>query len=161
MTNKDEFLIQILLKELELCQRNRDHYDTLEWQIGSLFIGFSLAAFWFAMQSHSFIDVSALAFFSIATLLTWTFALHHRGAFYSKVSLETARKLEAKILELAKVHITSELLLHTKIDAEDRKPMKKKGWHLKARTGIWLFNGILIVAWCLIIITRLPISPFN
>jgi len=111
---------EILLKEYELCQKNRDHYDTIGQAMLSFFVGLALAALWLSMQLQLPYDkplyVWLLAFFSLGISLIWVlFTL--RFGFYTRTSLQRCREIEETLsglgLELGKQ-------LHTKIHDEDK-----------------------------------------
>ncbi len=56
--------IDVLLAEYQASYMNRDHYDSLRWTIGALFIGASLATFGISFLVQGFVEVFLTILFS-------------------------------------------------------------------------------------------------
>ena len=72
--------VDVLLQEYQACHRNRNHYDSIRWSIGSIFIAISSAVFGISLTAEV-IDtlnlVITMAFFSLALILAWYFFVQH------------------------------------------------------------------------------------
>jgi len=122
--------VRILLKEYELCHKNRDHYDRIGWQIGSIFIALSLAALWAATEKPQYIP--PLMFFSIASIVSWVlYSLRVR--VFILTSLDRCEKIEK---EFGKWELELGCQLHSWIRKRDRK----------------ILTGLRCMIWCICVI---------
>lgn len=67
--------IDALLSEYEACHRNRNHYDSLRWTVGSILLVASLtllgASFTKEVAASSPVEMWFIALFSLAVLIGW------------------------------------------------------------------------------------------
>ena len=110
--------INILLAEYQACHMNRDHYDSLRWTIGSIFIGTMFALYGISFLEpliSSLKNVLAISAFSLMIFTIWIFYHRYVGKFVN-FSIERAKKIEEKL-----VFSGYEIGLHTDITAGTKK----------------------------------------
>jgi len=131
--------VQALLSEYHACHLNRNHFDTLRWTIGSIFIAASLA-----LLSISFLqdvkdspqgEVEWLALFSLLLMVVW-FVYHRYTNRFVVLSLQRMWNIEESLRNLD-VGLDTEL--HTFIKKKTRKGL--------GRLTTWLFFMTIFGAW--------------
>jgi len=138
-------LVEALLAEYHACHMNRDHYDSVRWTIGSIFIAASLTLFGISFVEpvvRSPRTVAVMGIFSLFLFGVWCAYNSHVNP-YVKTSLRRLVEIESELksLGLASPHGESIPRLHTLIQA--RAP---------AGRGVWIVRALaamLIVAWVL------------
>lgn len=126
--------LQILLAEYQACNMNRDHYDSVRWLIGSVFIGASLTAFGLSSTYAEGPLVLIIALFS-QSLVAIFIGYNDIVQAYIDLSLERCREIE---IELRKFKAP---VLHSRIDKRTRKR--------RGRLLTKLLVGITTSAWIL------------
>lgn len=74
LTDREKKKIDALLVEYQACHRNRNHYDSVRWTIGSIFIATSLALFGISFLKEvreRFIEVILITTFSLLLMIIW------------------------------------------------------------------------------------------
>ena len=127
--------VNILLNEYQACHRNRNHYDSVRWTIGSIFIGASLALFGLSLTMH--IVVVLLAFvFSIGLVIIWYLYSSHVNPYIMRAMVRM-HEIEKKLRDL-----NFEIKLHKSI--LDPQPKEKI-----TIPGFWKYCRPLLPSSCL------------
>ena len=85
---KEKKKIDVLLAEYQACHRNRDHYDSVRWTIGSIFIATSLTLFGISFLKEvrgNLMEVIFIAVFSVLLMLE-KFSMLTNRAFTSELA---------------------------------------------------------------------------
>jgi len=96
MTDKEKKHVDVLLHEYRACHMNRDHYESVKWMIGSIFIAaiFTLLGLSFVEKiRYSPIEVAFLVTLSFLLMIIWLFVNEH-VRWYVKASLERSYEIE-------------------------------------------------------------------
>ena len=110
----EKMQINILLNEYQACHRNRNHYDSVRWTIGSLFIGASLTLFGISIVKEvETFGVIIACFFSLGLIMIWYLYSQHVNP-YILASIIRARDIEKEFNEQ-----TYKIELHTLIKSLD------------------------------------------
>jgi len=145
---KKKMRFQALLKEWGLCQDNLQRHNSWAWQTGAIFIALSLAALWASTQIDDAAPKSyliVLAILSLSTILIWFFFVFRRARFYLEITRQRTTEIERELHNILGLD-KDDLLLHTRIDQED------KSYKTRAKHGLYLFIGIIVFAWIWILI---------
>jgi len=130
--------VDVLLAQYQACNATRDHYDSVRWIMGSIFIGASLAALSMSFTDHiTAVQVLFIAIFSIALLVIWIKYDDHVQPWID-TSLELAKKTENDLSDLG-----LNLRLHHLIRNEDEKQHKtRKGRNIRRYLVL-----VVVIAW--------------
>jgi hypothetical protein len=138
--------LDILLSAYQMCNANRDHYDSERWIIGSVFLGASVAAFGISyLNSNSLLDVVAIALFS--QLLFSIFVLYDQLVQpYVDISLARSREIEKTLdAEFGKgpgLH----LLIHERTENRRLKGKYLVRTLIVITTGVWVLR-LAVESW--------------
>ena len=91
--------IEVWLVEYKACQQNRDHYDSVRWTMGSIFIATSLTLFGVSFISEikkEFWEVCVIASFSLLLTMIW-YAYNQHIDPYTLESIKRMHKIEQKL----------------------------------------------------------------
>jgi hypothetical protein len=131
--------IDILLNEYQSCHRNRNHYDSVRWTIGSIFIVASLTLFGLSLDKPIVIVILAY-YFSWSLIMIWYFYSQHVNPYIMR-SMIRMHEIEKKLRDW-----DFEINLHKSILA----PEPKEGFTVKGTyhslsililvTIMWFFN---------------------
>lgn len=142
--NDPKLLVEALLAEYQACHMNRDHYDSVRWTIGSIFIAASLTLFGISFLEpivHNRPAVVVMAAFSLFLFAVW-YAYNQHVNPYVKTSLRRLREIESELKNMGLVSQGVSIpRLHTLI----RKAAPEG-------RGIWIVRALaamLILAWVL------------
>jgi hypothetical protein len=120
--------IEVLLAEYQASYMNRDHYDSVRWLIGSIFIAAS-----FTLLGASFLDpvardiraVGFLGIISIVLMLLWVL-YDHRVSPWIRIALRRCAEIEDELRKLG-----FEIGLHSSIREYDKSHHRKSaGWYV-------------------------------
>ncbi|MCK5626840.1 hypothetical protein KAI23_02605 [Candidatus Bathyarchaeota archaeon] len=126
----------VLLAQYQACNTTRDHYDTIRWLIGSIFIGASLTIFGISFTTPLGIyEILLIAGFSITLMVIWIFYDNHVQSWI-KTSYNLAHEIEEELGYLG-------LELHHRIRAKDDE-LCKTGKGKRIRN--YLFY-LVVIAW--------------
>ena len=121
-----------LLEEYQACIQNRNHYDTIIWIIGSIFLAASLTLFGLSFDKDGlFWDVLLMAFFSSALMVIWFLYVSHVTP-YVMMSLVRLHEIELKLYRL-KLDIRLNYEIHMSTNA------RIKGFQIFAGISLLLF----------------------
>jgi len=82
MVNEEEKIqIDIYLNEYQACHRNRNHYDSVRWSIGSIFIAASFTVFGFSLGQNDISVAFSLILLSLFSFFTWYVYFQHVNPF--------------------------------------------------------------------------------
>jgi hypothetical protein len=143
-----EGLLEVYLKEWELCQANLKRHNDWVWQVGSIFIALSVGAMWATTQveiEQNAIAVWVLAFSSMVTMFLWGI-IYWRARFYLHWTHERLDQIENRLTEATNLKYEScKKLLHTLIKDADR--VRADRWS-KAPRVRWVppFFIVMVVA---------------
>lgn len=119
-TDYEKTQISILLGEYQACHRTRNHYDSVRWTIGTIFIGTSLGLF--GLSASSNIDIVLLSgAFSIGLMFIWYLYAQHVNPYVME-SLVRFHEIE---IELEKMNFKIEQ--HRSIYNTNKIVQKPKG----------------------------------
>ena len=125
------------------------HYDTIDWVVGSIFIPISISLFGLSFTDVALkhVPTSIIALFvgSTAIFLLWL-ALDQRFGYFCKIAYKRLQALEREY----------GMDLHLMIDREDHQQSCRKA--KRASFWIWVFFGLLLIAWALRILSMVYIS---
>lgn len=131
--------IDILLNEYQTCHRNRNHYDSVRWTIGSIFIVASLTLFGLSLEKN--VETVILAYcFSWSLILIWYFYSQHVNPYIMR-SMIRMHAIEKKLRDWK-----FEIELHKSIlDPEPKEGFTVKGTYhslaiLILVTIMWFLN---------------------
>ncbi|NIO37996.1 hypothetical protein GTO27_09880 [Candidatus Bathyarchaeota archaeon] len=132
--------IDVLLAEYQACHRNRNHYDSVRWTIGSIFMATSLALFGisFVEEQLGILEVLLIAVFSFFLIFVW-YAYSQHVNLYVLESLLRFHKIERRLCDMG-----FDISLHKSI--HDRTQQQQQ------RRGIWstfLLFVVVLTAWFL------------
>ena len=96
--DKDRNKINVLLEEYQACHRNRNHYDSLRWTIGSIFIATSLALFGLSF-GRRFEEIFVIAIFSYFLILIWYLYSQHVNP-YVMSSIKRFHEIELELWKM-------------------------------------------------------------
>ena len=119
--------VDVLLAEYRACYKNRDHYESIKWTIGPIFIAASFTLFGISFVEQvkdSLIEVGMLAAFPVALFLIW-YGYSNYVRLYLRESFERMWQIEEELQELG----FKAPKLHTSIRA--KRPLEE----LKANGG--------------------------
>lgn len=146
--------VDVLLAEYRACYKNRDHYESVKWTIGAIFIAASLTLFGISFIKEvkgNLLEVGSLAFFSIALSVIWYCYNRYVGLYISE-SFERMWKIEEELQEIG----FKAPKLHTSI--EDKRPSE-------GAKGRWGRRSIILtvsVAWTIrILLLLVQLAKFD
>lgn len=116
----EKLQIDIFLNEYQACHQTRNHYDSVRWTIGSIFIGASLALFGLSLDKP-LVAVLLAFFFSFFLIIVWYLYAHHVNP-YVMASIIRSHEIE-KALRNMKFRIE----LHNSIHRTDDEILNLKG----------------------------------
>jgi len=125
--------IDILLNEYQACHRNRNHYDSVRWSIGSIFIAASFTVYGFSLGQQDKSVALALVLLSMFPFFIWYFYYQHVNSTVM-ASIVRMQKIETELRNMD-YHIN----LHNSIRSIQRRPR-----------GIWITYSLLwfmSIAW--------------
>lgn len=102
LRDEEKKRIDILVGEYQACHSNRNHYDSVRWTIGAIFIAASLTLFGISFVEEvrsNFIHVNLIGFFSLAWMLVWYVLFVHVNP-YIMVSIIRCHKIELELYEM-------------------------------------------------------------
>jgi hypothetical protein len=76
MIDREKLQIEILLQEYASSHDTRNHYDNVQWIIGSIFIGASLTLFGLSLNT-GLVEVILSFLFSLSSILIWFLYTSH------------------------------------------------------------------------------------
>ena len=96
----DKTNVEVLLTEYRACHMNRDHYESVKWMIGSIFIAasFTLLGISFVREVRN-VEVALLASFSLVSIFIWTCYSEH-VRWFIKRSLDRIEEIEKELQSL-------------------------------------------------------------
>lgn len=94
----EDKVIDVLLHFYHESSEFSRHFHKLEWEIGSIFIGFSLALFGIAISIEKYFIPLALA--SMGIICLWAVFVWYRLTMYDTVHVEILKKIETRLQEL-------------------------------------------------------------
>ncbi len=147
VNNNEDRRIKVLLNEYHACHLNRNHYDSVRWTIGSIFIGSSLALFGISFLipvTNSSKAIVSITLFSSALYVIWFF-YHSHVEPYIKFSIKRSQHIEERIQEICGNDF---LRLHTEI--RENTPPEGRG---KSILGILTIITIIVWFYRIIILT--------
>jgi len=80
LDQEKEKKVDVLLEEYQACHRNRNHYDSVRWTIGSIFIAISSAIFGVSLTKDVMDEpniIMLLAVFSLVLIFVWYLFVQH------------------------------------------------------------------------------------
>jgi len=80
---KDPLMIQVLIEEYKMTQEMLEHYDKLNWQIGSILIGSNLIALGSISKFHNNQLVLAIALAGSFSIFSWMLWYFRHAAIYN------------------------------------------------------------------------------
>jgi len=163
--------LDILLVEYQCAHMNRDHYDSVRWTIGSIFIIASLTAFGASLvESVTQTQVLLLCFASGFLYGVWLLYNWHIEP-YVKMSLARLQGIER---ELIKTFNCVSLLSNDELELFERHRSKPQKYRLinsiprlhaiiqevappgRGRRNLVIFTGALIIAWSVRMLLLFP-----
>lgn len=145
--NHDQNQVEIWLAEYQACQETRNHYDSVRWIIGSIFIGASLTLFGISFGT-SFIEVVVSAIFSILLVIIWYLYAHHVNP-YIMVSIIRCHAIEEELRQ--KTYNVEQHKQIRKID-DDKEIVNTKGTSIT-----YVLFALIMGMWFL----RIAVSMYN
>ena len=143
--------IDVLLKEYEIAQDNRNHYENGRWLLGTIFIAASLTLFGVSFlkdvtRDTTGLPVIVMTIFSTALLLIWK--VHwDRVQPYVYASFHRLHEIEKELQYLGFKDIPR---LHTEIARETRRTCREgKGqwvtwWMLTTILCVWFLRFLMM-----------------
>lgn len=143
--------INVWLNEYQACHRNRNHYDSVRWTIGSIFIGASLTLFGFSLGvgKNHLKEVLLASFFSFFLVIIWYLYSQHVNS-YVMTSILRLHEIEKDLR-----NIGYKITLHKSIRKMDKEILYIKGIRI---TFSLLF---LVITMWVIRITFLMVDHFG
>lgn len=145
--SKKDREFDLLLKEWELSQNDRESYNRWAWQIGSIFIALSLAALWASSEADG-LAVWGFFLFSTSSLYIWIVFIVWRARFFIRSADGKMRTVEHDLVKLVYGENTQDKkLLRTHIrDLDEKRP-----WYKSPRSiyGVMIFIIIIHIVWFL------------
>jgi len=142
--------LNIYLNEYQACYRQRNHYDSLSWTIGSLFIAASFTLFGFSFQEYLInntnkeinnIYVIFLSIISIGLIFIWYFYNQNVNPWVLAAIIRM-HQIEIEITDIG-FDIQLQNLVHTlDVRAREHNPFFKRGV-----TITFVFFIVSILAW--------------
>lgn len=88
-------IVQILLKEYEICESTAHHYSRIVWETGAIFISASLLIVSYAVRDKfNLVKTPLLFLISVSTILAWCL-IWRRHAFYSSTAFQKSHAIES------------------------------------------------------------------
>jgi len=133
--------IDAFLAEYQACHRNRNHYDSVRWTIGSIFMATSFTLFGISFMEtirNNFMEVNLIAVFSILLTLIW-YAYFQHVNLYIMTSFERFLEIET---ELQKMGL--DVRLHHSIVCASKCKKQKRGYYITAGLLITVFLAWIV-----------------
>jgi len=131
--------IEVLLAEYQASYMNRDHYDSVRWLIGSVFIGTSLATFGFSFLVSDLSAVFVSILFSV--LLFTAFILYDQLIQpYVDISLNRCQELEDELQFRVKIAPVLHNEIHRRTSERRLKGKNVTDFLIAATTLMWTFR---------------------
>jgi len=141
----EKLQIDVLLNEYQACHRNKNHFDSIRWTIGSIFIGASLTLFGISFEKH-LVEVLLASIFSFLLMGLWYLYFQHVNPFVM-ASIIRSHEIE-KTLRNMKL----EIRLH-KSTYETEKEM----FHMKGTSITFLLLSCIVGMW----LSRTAVSAYE
>ena len=172
MRDKEE--IEVLLTEYQACHSNRNHYASVRWTMGSIFIMATFTLFGFSFSEQvvgNFTRVFLLAMISMGLIVIWYAYYQHVNSWVLMSILrcheieQALRNKEYKIRLHKLIHETDKKHAHIQICGRDIQirgihitflllSIVVSSWYYRLSLFLpWFCNNIImIIVWILIII---------
>ena len=99
-TTHEELQLNVLLNEYHACHRNRNHYDSIRWSIGSIFIAASLTVYGLSLDKDDPSVAVPLVLLSMFSILIWYAYFQHVNPWVMG-SIERMQKIEDEIRKMS------------------------------------------------------------
>ena len=137
----DDNYISILLNEYQACHRQRNHYASIGWTIGSLFLGASIVLYAASFETYLIdkkSEVVVLGLFSFALIFIWYLYNQHVNPWVL-ASIVRVHQIEQ---ELRNIGGNIQLHKFTYIMEPEMSGFKLRGIYITLS-----FLGIVILSW--------------
>jgi hypothetical protein len=140
--DREKLQIDVFLNEYQACHRNKDHFDSVRWTIGSIFVGASLTLFGISFGKQV-VEVLLASIFSFLLMIFWYLYFQHVNPFVM-ASIVRIHEIE-KALRDRKL----EIRLHKSIHDTEKEIIHAKGTTItflliSSMVGMWLFRIALL-----------------